>query len=102
YRLRLGSYSGTIGEANSNSGLTFSNNQQFSTFDRDNDRSSAHCAISQHGAWWYGNSFCHRSNLNGNMSVKSRLGLSWCDGRSWKYPDYTEMKVRKIRPSTSP
>jgi hypothetical protein len=36
---------------------------QFSTFDRDNDVCGCNCAVTYHGAWWYG--ACHNSNYNG-------------------------------------
>ena len=40
------------------------NGLKFSTWDNDNDNSTAfHCAEYCHGAWWYDR--CHDSNLNG-------------------------------------
>nr|XP_041632775.1 ficolin-1-like [Drosophila kikkawai] len=51
----LGSYTGTAGDC-----MTYSLNQPFSTFDKDNAGS---CAAIRHGAWWY--KTCHGSNLNG-------------------------------------
>ncbi|GFS18159.1 ficolin-2 [Elysia marginata] len=98
YRLRLGSYSGTIREA-ANTGLSYSNNTPFTTFDRDNDASSTNCAISHHAGWWYGS--CHRSNLNGIWKKKAYEGVSWYTGSAWVHPSYTEMKIRRVQPSTS-
>ncbi|CAG2194302.1 unnamed protein product [Mytilus edulis] len=48
--------------------MTFHNNMHFSTYDRDNDRSSLNCAAHNtlKGAWWYNN--CWRSSLNGKYS----------------------------------
>ncbi|KAK3783114.1 hypothetical protein RRG08_042080 [Elysia crispata] len=95
YRLRLGSYSGTIGEKSSH-GLSLSNNQQFSTFDRDNDAQSVmNCAVSYHGAWWYNS--CHNSNLNGIWLEKAPEGVSWYNGSTWLYPEFTELKIRRVR-----
>ena len=37
---------------------------QFSTKDRDNDRSKNNCASSMKGGWWYNS--CQHSHLNGN------------------------------------
>lgn len=98
YRLRLGSYTGTIGEASANNGFSYSKNRPFTTFDRDNDDYSTNCAIHEHGAWWYG--ACHNSHLNGIWLVKNSNGVSWYDGKAWIYPDFTEMKVRRVRPNT--
>ncbi|KAK3762652.1 hypothetical protein RRG08_042073 [Elysia crispata] len=95
YRLRLGSYSGTIGEKSSH-GLSYSNNQQFTTFDRDNDESSgANCAVDRHGAWWYKS--CANSNLNGIWLEKAWKGVSWYNGSTWLYPEFTELKIRRVR-----
>ncbi|KAK3777353.1 hypothetical protein RRG08_012018 [Elysia crispata] len=95
YRLRLGSYSGTIGEK-SDYGLSYSNNQQFSTFDRDNDvYSGVNCAVSYHGAWWYKS--CHNSNLNGIWLEKAGKGVCWHNGSTYMYPEFTELKIRRVR-----
>ncbi|GFR99569.1 tenascin-R [Elysia marginata] len=99
YRLRLGSYSGTIGQA-AGSGLSFSNNRPFTTFDRDNDaRVGENCAIKYHAAWWYG--ACHNSNLNGMWKARNFTGVCWKTGSSWVYPSYTEMKMRRVQSPTS-
>ncbi|XP_069802159.1 fibrinogen-like protein 1-like protein [Dendropsophus ebraccatus] len=62
YALRLGRYSGTAGDSltifDSN---TVHDNMKFSTKDKDQDRSSSHCASSYSG-WWYDN--CHNVHLN--------------------------------------
>lgn len=39
------------------------NNHKFSTKDQDNDASSAHCAVTVEGAWWFFD--CRDSSLNG-------------------------------------
>ena len=57
YRLTVGGYSGNAGDS-----LAYHNEMFFSTYDRDNDRSSHHCARLRKGAWWHDS--CQYSNLN--------------------------------------
>ncbi|KAK3701843.1 hypothetical protein RRG08_030427 [Elysia crispata] len=91
YRLKLGDVSGTIGTY----GLTYHNNQAFTTFDRDNDSwGGGNCAKNHHGAWWFRQ--CHRCNINGIWGLKNVNGVSWYDGSKWLFPTYTEMKIRRI------
>ena len=54
--------------------MTFHNNMPFSTYDRDNDRSSLNCAAHNtlKGAWWYKS--CWKSSLNGKYSNNSSSG----------------------------
>ncbi|KAK3778026.1 hypothetical protein RRG08_046682, partial [Elysia crispata] len=94
YRLRLGSYSGTIGEMTTSQGLSYHNNQQFTTFDRDNDAYGENCAVLNHGAWWYKS--CVNSNLNGIWLEKAVKGVSWYNGM-YLYPEFTEVKIRRVR-----
>uniref|UniRef100_H2Y4B0 Fibrinogen C-terminal domain-containing protein n=2 Tax=Ciona savignyi TaxID=51511 RepID=H2Y4B0_CIOSA len=59
YKLEIGGYSGTAGDA-----LAVNNGAYFSTKDRDNDKFRLHCATHRRTAWWYkGN--CGDANLNG-------------------------------------
>ena len=59
YRLHVSSYSGTAGDS-----LSYQNGMEFSTKDRDNDKSiGGNCALGYHGGWWYNE--CHHCNLNG-------------------------------------
>ena len=73
------------------------NYQQFTTEDRDNDRSSSHnCAQLHHGPFWHGN--CARANLNGkylrNGVVNSR-GVNWYYWKSsWYSVKQVEMKIK--------
>ncbi|RUS81217.1 hypothetical protein EGW08_011011 [Elysia chlorotica] len=94
YRLRLGSYSGTVGEKTHDFGLSYHDNSQFSTYDKDNDKNSANCAVLYPGGWWYKS--CIWSNLNGKWGVRGEGGIYWYTGDTPKYPTYTEMKVRRI------
>ena len=96
YRLEVGSYSGTAGDA-----LTYHNNMAFTTKDRDNDKNSGNgfrsenCAVAYTGAWWYKS--CHHSNLNGKYQTG---GESDCKGAGWNTfrgcfsLKFTEMKLR--------
>ncbi|RUS89847.1 hypothetical protein EGW08_002377 [Elysia chlorotica] len=87
YKIKLGTYHGTAGN-------NMHNLQAFSTFDRDNDKSTFNCAISWHGAWWYEK--CHRSNLNGQWGATNNRGPRW-EGFSGTNPvTFSEMKIRRV------
>ncbi|XP_071847981.1 fibrinogen-like protein A [Apostichopus japonicus] len=102
YRLSgLGKFTGTTSE----DALRYHSSTQFSTYDRDNDRSDINCAKERHGAWWYRN--CCKINLNGKYGVANIEASRGCCGSRnsvcWNKlpgPDhnikYTEMKIRKI------
>ena len=91
YRLRVGSYSGTVGDS-----LAYHNNMAFSTKDRDNDkRSDENCATRYTGAWWYKS--CHYSNLNGKYlgNTQSNKGNRWYHFHSNSQNlKKSEMKIR--------
>ncbi|GFN87395.1 fibrinogen-related protein 2 [Plakobranchus ocellatus] len=90
YRLQIGSYSGTAGDA-----MTYHNKMYFSTFDRDNDENSGSCAVSHHAAWWYKN--CEHAELNREWAVTETKVNTWYDGKTdWKV-SFTEMKMRRIK-----
>ena len=79
--------------------MSYNNNRQFSTKDRDNDEQpSINCAERWHGAFWYRT--CGFANLNGeylrNGAISSR-GVGWFH---WKNSWYSVKKVEmKIKPN---
>ncbi|XP_063787560.1 angiopoietin-related protein 6 [Pseudophryne corroboree] len=84
YRLRLGQYHGTAGDS-----LSWHNDKQFSTMDKDRDSYSGNCAVFQKGGWWY--NMCAHSNLNGvwyrGGHYRSRYqdGVYWAEFRGGAY-----------------
>ncbi|XP_073421867.1 fibrinogen-like protein 1-like protein [Dendrobates tinctorius] len=76
YRLRLGSYTGTAGDAMSSIAAgTTHDNMKFTAKDKDQDIYTANCAASYGGAWWY--AACFASKLN------NKNGIHWqglCNG----------------------
>ncbi|XP_065503546.1 fibrinogen-like protein 1-like protein [Caloenas nicobarica] len=76
YRLRLGTYSGSAGDAMaSNSASTTHDNMKFSTNDQDHDTYSGNCASRFGGGWWYSACYSVRLNVRG--------GITWgslCNG----------------------
>ncbi|XP_072179840.1 microfibril-associated glycoprotein 4-like [Diadema setosum] len=93
YRLTIGSYYGTAGDA-----LTTHSGQPFTTKDRDNDNwASKNCAKEYHGAWWYNS--CFYASLNGEYlrgsSESYGTGIVWYQWRGYYYSlRRTEMKIR--------
>ncbi|KAK2820171.1 hypothetical protein Q5P01_023130 [Channa striata] len=95
YRLHVSGFiNGGAGDS-----LNTHNGQKFSTFDKDQDSSSASCARHFLGAFWYGD--CHQANLNGVYrwgadGTISAVGVEWYQ---WKGYDYSLKNVSmKIRP----
>ncbi|XP_065057733.1 uncharacterized protein LOC135685665 [Rhopilema esculentum] len=92
YMAHVSGYRGTAGDS-----FSRVNKMHFSTRDRDYDTAGHSCAISYHGAWWYG--ACHASNLNGKYLNGSHS--SYADGINWHtfkghYDSLvkTEMKIK--------
>ena len=94
YELFVTGHSGSAGD----SLIRTHNGMKFSTFDGDQDGEAINCAGRWHGAWWYGTSGCHVSNLNGmyvNSGTGTQENLSWRYWRgNWNSMKATEMKVR--------
>ncbi|XP_051898131.1 angiopoietin-related protein 6 isoform X2 [Pristis pectinata] len=96
YRLRLGYYHGNAGDS-----LSWHNNKQFTTLDRDRDQYSGNCAHYQKGGWWYYT--CAHSNLNGvwykggHYRSKYQDGVYWAEFRGGAYS--LKRVVMMIRPS---
>ncbi|XP_016981107.1 fibrinogen-like protein 1 [Drosophila rhopaloa] len=92
YKLKnLGKYSGEAGDS-----LTYSKNQKFSTFDRDNGNIfDFNCAF-RDGAWWH--KYCPHSMLNGKYfkDGKGRGGIHWNSWNIYWYESLTfvEMMIR--------
>ncbi|XP_033993048.1 tenascin-N [Trematomus bernacchii] len=91
FRLTIGKYSGTAGDA-----MTYHQGRPWTTIDNDNDIALGNCALTHRGAWWYKN--CHLANLNGRWGdSRHSLGVNW---EPWKGHlvslDFTEMKIRPL------
>ncbi|XP_067416339.1 tenascin-X [Emydura macquarii macquarii] len=89
YRLQLGAYHGTAGDA-----LSYHSGSVFSTRDRDPNRLLIPCAVSYRGAWWYRN--CHYANLNGLYgNTQDHQGVNWFNWKGFEFSiPFTEMKLR--------
>jgi len=77
---------------------TYHLGMKFSTFDQDNDRHKASCAVMRKGAWWYNR--CHQANLNGKYLAGAHEsfadGVNWGLWKGYKYSlKFTEMKIRR-------
>ncbi|XP_062575474.1 ficolin-1-like [Saccostrea cucullata] len=91
YKLTVSGYSGTADDS-----LTYHSGMKFSTKDQDNDNYSTHCAVSDHGGWWYRG--CTDSNLNGQYTESVKRGLKypvWFDWRGSEALKKTLMMIRK-------
>ncbi|CAL8316214.1 unnamed protein product [Gadus morhua 'NCC'] len=91
FKLSIGTYSGTAGDA-----MTYHQGRPWSTVDSDNDIALGNCALTHRGAWWYKN--CHLANLNGRWGDnRHSMGVNW---EPWKGHlmslDFTEMKIRPL------
>ncbi|XP_068197073.1 tenascin-N [Antennarius striatus] len=91
FKLTIGKYSGTAGDA-----MTYHQGRPWTTIDSDNDIALSNCALTHRGAWWYKN--CHLANLNGNWGdSRHSMGVNW---KPWKGHltslDFTEMKIRPV------
>nr|XP_041632452.1 angiopoietin-4 isoform X2 [Drosophila kikkawai] len=100
YKLEIDGYEGNAGDS-LNDPWYGSNNSPFSTYNKDNDRSSLNCASMLKGGWWWKS--CGRG-LNGlylhdPQDITARQGIVWFRWRGW---DYTLKKsTMMIRPKIS-
>uniref|UniRef100_A0A2M4BVV1 Putative ficolin n=1 Tax=Anopheles marajoara TaxID=58244 RepID=A0A2M4BVV1_9DIPT len=87
YRLTIGGYSGTAGDA-----MAHNNNKVFQTKDRD----ANNCAKSRKGAWWY--DICTRSNLNGlYQNVTDLKSMYWIDFlNDFRGMSFSRMMIREL------
>ncbi|XP_062456844.1 tenascin-X-like isoform X10 [Rhea pennata] len=92
FRLHLGAYSGTAGDA-----LGYHAGSPFSTRDRGLRGRPRPCAVSYTGAWWYRN--CHYANLNGRYGTPhDHQGINWFPWKGFEFSiPFTEMKLRPQR-----
>ncbi|XP_032789266.1 uncharacterized protein YMR317W [Daphnia magna] len=86
YKLEIGGYTGNAGDS-LNDPWYGSNLSPFSTYNRDNDRSSLNCASMLKGGWWWKS--CGRG-LNGiyltdPQDLTARQGIVWFRWRGWDY-----------------
>ena len=86
----------TIGEGTGHDVMPYHNDQQFSTYDNDNDKlGGINCGYHDQGGWWYKS--CQTVNLNGPHETPSLPGV---DQRQAKVRwgginlSSTEMKIR--------
>ncbi|XP_055599039.1 ficolin-2-like isoform X2 [Uranotaenia lowii] len=71
YRLRsLGTYSGTAGDS-----LSYSLNGVFQTYDMV-ENTGLNCPVNFEGAYWYGQTGCYKSHLNG-VYLKGSQSFNW-------------------------
>ena len=91
YHLNISGYTGNAGgDAFGKYSLRFQNGSQFSTVDRDNDGTSAHCAarFGGRGGFWYGHGcggFFPNGRYSRTSSVPFATGLHWFDWHGYEY-----------------
>ncbi|XP_068025905.1 LOW QUALITY PROTEIN: tenascin-X-like [Melanerpes formicivorus] len=93
FRLSLGAYRGTAGDA-----LSYHAGSPFSTRDRDPHGRPRPCAVAYTGAWWYRN--CHYANLNGRYGTPTQhQGITWFPWKGFGVSlPFTELKLRPQSP----
>lgn len=77
--------------------VTYNSNMEFSTYDRDNDKTTSyHCARKAHGGWWYNMCDYAYTNLNGEYNkLKERsatVSYSWYGNNL----EASEIKMRRL------
>uniref|UniRef100_A0A3Q2DV65 Fibrinogen like 2 n=1 Tax=Cyprinodon variegatus TaxID=28743 RepID=A0A3Q2DV65_CYPVA len=104
YRLTVGGYSGTAGDALRFSKTYDHNNRAFTTPDRDNDRyPSGNCGAYYSSGWWF--DACMAANLNGRYYTAGRYkgvrdGIfwgTWHNISSEYYPTNERQSFKSVR-----
>ncbi|KAJ1525361.1 hypothetical protein ONE63_010178 [Megalurothrips usitatus] len=103
YKLEIDGYEGNAGDS-LNDPWYGSNNSPFSTYNRDNDRSSLNCASMLKGGWWWKS--CGRGlnglYLNDPQDLTARQGIVWFRWRGWDYTlKRASMMIRPKGPGMS-
>ncbi|XP_054274306.1 angiopoietin-related protein 1-like [Macrosteles quadrilineatus] len=103
YKLEIDGYEGNAGDS-LNDPWYGSNNSPFSTYNRDNDRSSLNCASMLKGGWWWKS--CGRGlnglYLNDPQDITARQGIVWFRWRGWDYTLKKAMMMIKPKGSINP
>ncbi|XP_076748666.1 uncharacterized protein LOC143422125 isoform X2 [Xylocopa sonorina] len=103
YKLEIDGYDGNAGDS-LNDPWYGSNNSPFSTYNRDNDRSSLNCASMLKGGWWWKS--CGRGlnglYLNDPQDLTARQGIVWFRWRGWDYTlKRATMMIKPKGPTTT-
>ncbi|XP_043256055.1 angiopoietin-2 [Colletes gigas] len=103
YKLEIDGYDGNAGDS-LNDPWYGSNNSPFSTYNRDNDRSSLNCASMLKGGWWWKS--CGRGlnglYLNDPQDLTARQGIVWFRWRGWDYTLKRATMMIKPKGPTTP
>lgn len=70
--------------------LSYDNNMQFSTYDKDNDVDPTNCAQIKRAGWWFTN--CVYGNLNGRYSANDVTWYYW--KLDWRSMKHVEIKIK--------
>ncbi|XP_049548147.1 fibrinogen-like protein A [Anopheles darlingi] len=91
YKITLGRHTGSARDS-----MQDNKNMKFSTKDRDNDKSSSHCAQKFEGAWWHKD--CTLANLNKRYkNLSNGDAIYWYGFRNdHRGLSYTRMMIREI------
>ncbi|KAK5614476.1 hypothetical protein CRENBAI_022587 [Crenichthys baileyi] len=103
YRLTVGGYSGTAGDALRFSRTYDHNNRMFTTPDRDHDRyPSGNCGAYYSSGWWF--DACMAANLNGRYYVGKYKGVrdgiywgTWHNISTEYYPTNERLSFKRVR-----
>ena len=70
---------------------------RFSAIDKDNDKSSRHCAKESKSGWWFNS--CSALNLNGDWSGNTGRGIFWNDANKsqWEKLKYSKIFIGPTR-----